>query len=66
MKDRSLSITFSILFLLNPSIVNADNASSLTWWGENKRSIFGVDFLHKEKIGNLDLVLGVDTLNPTQ
>lgn len=31
---------------------------SLNWWGENKRSVFGVDFLHKEKIGNLDLVLG--------
>ena len=31
---------------------------SLNWWGENKRTIHGFDFLHKEKVGNLDLVLG--------
>ncbi|MBL6872548.1 MAG: TonB-dependent receptor [Flavobacteriales bacterium] len=31
---------------------------SLNWWGDNKRTIHGVDFLHKQKVGNLDLVLG--------
>ena len=45
---------------LNFHIGYYDDASreSLNWWGENKRSIHGFDFLHKEKIGNLDLVLG--------
>ncbi len=31
---------------------------SLNWWGYNKRKVYGMDFLHKQKIGNLDLVLG--------
>lgn len=37
-----------------------DNAEreSLNWWGNDRRSVSGMDFLHKEKIGNLDLVLG--------
>ena len=37
-----------------------DNArrKSLNWWGGDKRNISGMDFLHKQKIGNLDLVLG--------
>ena len=45
---------------LNFHIGYYDDASreSLNWWGENKRSIHGFDFLHKEKIGDLDLVLG--------
>jgi len=45
---------------LNFHIGYYDDASreSLNWWGEDKRSIHGFDFLHKEKIGDLDLVLG--------
>ncbi|MBC8464676.1 MAG: TonB-dependent receptor [Bacteroidetes bacterium] len=37
-----------------------DNAKreSLNWWGDRKQRIYGADFLHKRKIGNLDLVLG--------
>jgi len=31
---------------------------SLNWWGDEKRLISGFDFLHKRKIGNLDLVIG--------
>ena len=31
---------------------------SLNWWGYDKRKVYGMDFLHKQKIGNLDLVLG--------
>ncbi|MBL6662980.1 MAG: TonB-dependent receptor [Flavobacteriales bacterium] len=31
---------------------------SLNWWGYNKRKVYGMDFLHKQKIGHLDLVLG--------
>lgn len=32
--------------------------SSLNWWGEDYRNISGMDFLHKRKIGSLDLVVG--------
>ena len=31
---------------------------SLNWWGDDQRNIKGIDFLHKRKIGNLDLVVG--------
>ena len=31
---------------------------SLNWWGNDKRKIEGFDFLHKEKVKNLDLVVG--------
>ena len=31
---------------------------SLNWWGDEHRNIKGLDFLHKQKIGNLDLVVG--------
>jgi len=34
------------------------NRKSLNWWGSNKRKVYGMDFLHKQKVGNLDLVLG--------
>lgn len=32
--------------------------SSLNWWGERNQRVYGMDFLHKRKIGNLDLVVG--------
>ena len=32
--------------------------NSLNWWGSDKRKVYGMDFLHKQKIDNLDLVLG--------
>ena len=32
--------------------------SSLNWWGKRNQKIYGMDFLHKRKIGNLDLVVG--------
>ena len=31
---------------------------SLNWWGERNQKIYGMDFLHKQKIGNFDLVVG--------
>ena len=31
---------------------------SLNWWGKRNQRIYGVDFLHKRKIINLDLVVG--------
>ena len=31
---------------------------SLNWWGKRNQRIYGVDFLHKRKIKNLDLVVG--------
>ena len=31
---------------------------SLNWWGDEYRNIKGMDFLHKRKIGHLDLVVG--------
>ena len=31
---------------------------SLNWWGYDKRKVYGMDFLHKQKFGNFDLVLG--------
>lgn len=31
---------------------------SLNWWGDDKRMVSGLDFLHKQKLGNLDIVLG--------
>ena len=35
------------------------NKKSLNWWGKrNFNRIYGVDFLHKRKIKNLDLVVG--------
>ena len=41
----------------NGKYANA-NRKSLNWWGSNKRKVYGMDFLHKQKVGNLDLVLG--------
>ena len=39
---------------------NYSNAkrNSLNWWGLDKRKVYGIDFLHKQKINNLDLVVG--------
>ena len=34
------------------------NKKSLNWWGKRNQRIYGVDFLHKRKIKNLDLVVG--------
>lgn len=31
---------------------------SLNWWGSRKQKVYGADFLHKRKVGNLDLVVG--------
>ena len=31
---------------------------SLNWWGDDKRKVYGMDFLHKQKFGNFDFVLG--------
>tara|TARA_B110000908_G_scaffold58107_1_gene70789 strand:- start:20056 stop:22482 length:2427 start_codon:yes stop_codon:yes gene_type:complete len=31
---------------------------SLNWWGGRNQKVSGLDFLHKRKIGNLDLVVG--------
>ena len=31
---------------------------SLNWWGDNNRKVEGFDFLHKQKFGNFDLVIG--------
>ena len=36
---------------------------SLNWWGTRNQKIFGFDFLHKRKVGNLDLVIGGYHLN---
>ena len=41
----------------NGIYANAER-KSLNWWGSDKRKVYGMDFLHKQKIGNLDLVLG--------
>ena len=30
----------------------------MNWWGKRNQRIYGVDFLHKRKIKNLDLVVG--------
>ena len=32
--------------------------NAINWWGDEHRNIKGLDFLHKRKIGNLDLVVG--------
>ena len=31
---------------------------SLNWWGSRNQRVYGADFLHKRKVGNLDLVFG--------
>ena len=37
-----------------------DNAKrkSLNWWGTRNQRVYGADFLHKRKMGNLDVVVG--------
>ena len=31
---------------------------SLNWWGSRNQRVYGLDFLHKRKVDNLDLVVG--------
>jgi outer membrane receptor protein involved in Fe transport len=62
-KDKpETRVTLHSGFYDNPKLILGDTAYNPKWWGSSLQMISGMNFLHSQRFGNFDLVLGGNVL----